>query len=257
MTVQNDAVIKQIPMDVYRRDLGLAASDLKLLAYKTPLHFKAKIDGMIPSRESAALNLGTMVHMAVLEPEEFERVAVQEPAIDRRTKEYKAWKAELPKDALILSAEDDRIITQISENLQKSGLAKLWDGARKECSVFAEIDGIELKCRPDALNESLGLIIDLKTTRDLSWFASDARKLKYPFSVPHYQRICKAATRRGYQYIFVAVETEPPFDVSWFRLSLETLTRARADYDLAIDLYKTCTATGRWTGHLNEEVGLI
>lgn len=252
-----DGVMKDIPMDVYRRDLGLAASDLKLLAYKTPRHFRAKMDGEIPNRDTASLSLGTLVHMAILEPELFEAKAAQEPAIDRRTREYKQWKAELPEDSLILSPEDDAIICGIIASVEQSGLTKLWRKARRECSVFAEIDGIEMKCRPDALNTDLGLIIDLKTTRDLKWFASDARRFHYPFSVPHYQAVCQAATGEPFEYVFVVVETEAPFDVAWFKLSDETMQRARVDWDEAIQTYKRCSETGLWPGYMTDEVGLI
>jgi hypothetical protein len=252
-----NGVTKSVSMDVYRKDLGLAASDLKLLAYRSPRHFKAKLDGLVPNRESASLSLGTLVHMAVLEPEEFERRAVQEVALDRRTKAYKEWVSEQPEDALILSREQDDICTGVVASLRASGLSDLFEGGQNEISVFAEIDGIELKCRPDSLQVDKRLIVDLKTCRDLKWFASDARNYHYPFSVPHYQSIIRETVGQVLDYIFVAVETEPPFDVGWFQLSPDSLQRARDDWDGSLQTYKRCLETGEWNGMLTEQAVLI
>jgi hypothetical protein len=252
-----NGVIKDVSMDVYRKDIGLAASDLKLLAYRSPRHFKAKLDGLVPERTSPSLSLGTLVHMAVLEPEKFEAHAVQEVALDRRTKAYKEWLAEQPEDALIISKDHDDICTGIVSSLRTSGLIDLFEGGQNEISVFAEIDGIELKCRPDTLNLSKRIIVDLKTCRDLRYFIADARNYYYPFSVPHYQSIIRETVGEVLDYVFVAVETEPPFDVGWFKLSPDSLQRARDDWDGALQTYKRCLETGQWDGMLTEQAVLI
>lgn len=252
-----NGVIKNVSMDVYRKDVGLAASDLKLLAYRSARHFRAKLDGLVPNRESASLSLGTLVHMAVLEPEEFERRAVQEVSLDRRTKAYKEWLSEQSEDALILSKEHDDICSGVVASLRASGLIDLFEGGQNEISVFAEVDGIELKCRPDSLQVDKRLIVDLKTCRDLKWFASDARNYHYPFSVPHYQSIIRETVGEVLDYVFVAVETEAPYDVGWFQLGPDSLQRARDEWDNALQTYKRCSESGLWGGMLTEQAVLI
>lgn len=52
-----------------------------LKARKSPQHFKAELDGLIPREESRAMRLGTMLHMAVLEPAKFLETYTTAPII--------------------------------------------------------------------------------------------------------------------------------------------------------------------------------
>ena len=74
------------PQQAYFDNVGISNSGLGLIA-KSPAHYQASLQ--MTRKQTPALQLGSAVHCAVLEPEEFgKRYALAE--FDRRTKEGKA-----------------------------------------------------------------------------------------------------------------------------------------------------------------------
>ena len=78
-----------IPEEVYHhRDIkALSHSSLKLMK-ESPSKFKWNMEH--PRAQSRAQSLGTLVHKAVLEPDEFEKLYAPMPKFDKRTKAGKA-----------------------------------------------------------------------------------------------------------------------------------------------------------------------
>jgi hypothetical protein len=78
----------------YRAQTAIAGSDAKhILAPKTPAHYAAHMAGESKREPSKAMLLGTMAHLAVLEPSKLDTAFVERPeGIDLRTKLGKEWK---------------------------------------------------------------------------------------------------------------------------------------------------------------------
>lgn len=242
-----------MPMAEYLALEQASASDLKLLL-KSPLHFLKRKELSKP--DTASTTFGTLVHSALLEPEDFTARAVLEPILRRNTNAYKEWKTGQKDDAILCSQEQLDAVAAMRDSIENAGLAPLLAGGLKEVSV---LNG-SLRCRPDVLHIEKRLIVDLKTTRDLQWFASDARKFGYPLSVPHYTNILAEETSTSasaWTYIFLAVESDAPFDCNWYELSGETLDKASAKWKMAVDLLKQCKISASYPGICKPEPELI
>jgi hypothetical protein len=104
----------------YRNTDGISASDIKwILPPRTPAHYHAYKTGLIKREETRALVLGTLCHLAVLEPERPPTAYAVRPAgLDFRTKDGKAWR----------DAQGDKPILDETE-------AAMLDGMRDRKSV--------------------------------------------------------------------------------------------------------------------------
>lgn len=210
-----------------------------------------------PQEQTPAMRLGTLTHTVVLEPEVFAHSVIARPeGIDRRTSAGKAdWAA------FEIMAEGREIIT----NEEGAKLAAIRDAVRShpaaakaltgsptiEQSIFWDSDGIACRCRPDAVT-SKGVIVDLKTTRDASpeGFAKSIAQYRYHVQAAFYSDGYRAAfgeAPRG--FVFIAVETEPPYLVAVYVASEAMTQRGRVDYQTDLDTFRRCQESGTWPGY--------
>jgi exodeoxyribonuclease VIII len=210
-----------------------------------------------PQEQTPAMRLGSLTHTVVLEPEVFAHSVIARPeGIDRRTSAGKAdWAA------FELEAEGREIIT----NEEGAKLAAIRDAVRShpaaakalagspviEQSIFWDADGIACRCRPDCVTEK-GVIVDLKTTRDASpdGFAKSVAQYRYHVQAAFYSDGYRAAfgeSPRG--FVFIAVETEPPYLVAVYVASETMTSRGRIEYQADLDTFRECLATDTWPGY--------
>lgn len=241
-----------MPMGDYLALHQASASDLKMLL-KSPKHYEAR---RRLSKDTASTSFGTLVHSALLETDDFNKRKVIEPTLRRNTNAYKEWLASLPDDAIICTDEQFDMVQEMIASLHCAGLLPLLEGGLLECSIYDN----KFRCRPDVLHIEKRLIVDLKTTRNLQWFASDARKFGYPLSVPHYTNLIAQETQTSsedWTYVFVAIESDAPFDCNWYELSDETLAKATAQWEEAARLLSHCRETALYPGICKPEPELI
>jgi exodeoxyribonuclease VIII len=139
------------------------------------------------------MRIGSLTHLAVLEPDLFASSCAVIPSIDRRTKqgksEFDAFAAEHPESELITSDEHSRILAIRDSVHSHSIAAKLLSKIDQvEVSTFwQDTDtGVFCKCRPDAVLQN-GMLIDLKTTQDAGdGFAQSVRKYRYHVQAAFY-----------------------------------------------------------------------
>jgi exodeoxyribonuclease VIII len=198
------------------------------------------------------------------EPEVFARSVIVCPeGIDRRTSAGKAdWAA------FELEAEGREIIT----NEEGAKLAAIRDAVRShpaaakalagspviEQSIFWDEDSISCRCRPDCVTEK-GVIVDLKTTRDASpdGFARSVAQYRYHVQAAFYSDGYKAAfgeAPRG--FVFIAVETEPPYLVAVYVASETMTSRGRIEYQTDLDTFRECLASDCWPGYSSSPLTL-
>ena len=113
------------------------------------------------------------------------------------------------------------------------------------------MDGIECRCRPDAVTER-GVIVDLKTTRDASpeEFARSIAQYRYHVQAAFYSDGYRAAfgeAPRG--FVFIAVETEAPYLVAVYVASEAMTQRGRIDYQADLDTFRWCRDHNDWPGY--------
>jgi len=237
----------------YHAGPGISKSGLWTIATKTPAHYRFG-----ERKDSAAFDLGTAAHLALLEPDLFHVKAIKGPA-DRRGNKWKD--AELHADAngwLLLTEGDYERAERIRDSGERNAtLRDLRRGALVEASGYA-IDaetGMLCRCRPDAYNAAAGVILDLKTTPDGGREAFSRASANYGYHVQEafYTDVWKSAARyparpatfdgRAFEvdaFVFVVIEKTAPFLVSCYELSPAAVDEGRETYKRALETYARC-----------------
>jgi len=213
----------------------------------SPLLYRWRIDH--PRPDSAALSMGRVIHCAVLEPDEFASRYIPQPSdIDLRTKAGKEWRETVGDRELIKPADwavVDRCVAAVNAHEPAHDLLA---ATKRELPAVWLKHGINCKARIDALKP--GVIVDLKTTRDLGRFPRDAAELYYHGQLAWYLDGAVAAgllSPDSDAYI-VAVETSEPFDVAAFRLPQYVVQEGRNLCERLFSLWLECDRSGCWHG---------
>ena len=239
----------------YHSHMAVSKSDLDLIA-RSPAHFKY-IKEHKPEQTDAML-LGSVVHKLVLEPATFAAEYAVAPAVDRRTKAGKETWAEFSKaigSETIISSELYSKAHLIAESVKSNKIAsKLLSGGKAEQSFFwaDSQTGIECKCRPDYLKGNIA--VDLKTTLNASpeEFVKSAYNYRYHVQAWWYLEGLRQNGINAADFIFIAVEKEPPYSVCIYcadELMLE-LGERKARENLST--YAECLKSGIWHGYEKE-----
>lgn len=228
---------------------GISKSDLDQI-HRSPAHYKAA-----RHEDTPALRFGTAIHTLVLEPARF----VSEYTVidgDRRLKATKeAIKEAEAAEKTVLTQDEFDALSGMQESVFKSRIAAtLIDGATIEHSVFAELDDVRVKCRPDGWNTEKGVLFDLKSTEDASpeAFARTVAKYRYHVQDAFYRHVVASATNcdaDDLSFIFVAVEKKPPFAVALYQLDELAALQGWVDAREDLRRYKAAKDTGKWGGY--------
>lgn len=220
----------------YRSHEALGSSDIKQLL-QNPHGFRQE------KPTSKALELGSLVHKLILEPQEFESSYYVLDNIDRRTKEGKEKYIKALAEA---EAENKEIIDlatynqgkEIAEAFNQSAVSKLIAGGVAEYCAFSEIDGVAVKCRPDYYRADKKIIIDLKTTS----IAGGASALNFQKAVANYRYYIQASLYMQIlgadEFYFIAIETQSPFMIGVYKLDISALELGETQIKKAIKRYK-------------------
>jgi exodeoxyribonuclease VIII len=176
----------------------------------------------------------------------------------------KKW-AEFEKDhpgKTVVTFEEMQMVNAMAESVGKSETASaLLSGGKAEQSVFWKdpVHGFLCKCRPDFLNPKYEVIVDLKTTNDVSpeAFSKSVANFKYHFQAVHYLAGCEAVMPDQYgAFIFVCVETKEPYPVATYVLDHDSLNVAEVEMEPLLNRYAQCMENDTWEG-LPDEVEVI
>ena len=228
---------------------GISKSDLDLI-HKSPAHYKAA-----RHEDTPALGFGTAFHCAVLENDRFNATYTIIEG-DRRTKFVKdAIKDAEAAGKIILTHDDFNALMSMAQAVFKNPIcAALIRDSVKEHSVFAELDDVRVKCRPDGWNTEKGVLFDLKSTEDASpeGFARTVAKYRYHVQDAFYRHVIASATNcdaDDLSFIFVAVEKKPPFAVALYQLDELAALQGWVDAREDLRRYKSAEDTGKWGGY--------
>jgi hypothetical protein len=227
---------------------------------ESPKRFKAEfIDKKILRKETHALNFGSAIHLAVLEPQVFLKRYAVEPDLRRNTNLYKEWRdAVLASDpnAVLISREDmDNLNGMIESVLGHTEASAMLRKGVPEQSIYQKVDveglDVGIKARPDYLHEN-GDVIDLKTARDVSFreFRRQLYELEYHVSAAFHHHLVELeyGLKNDRQFWWVALEKTCPWDVAVYRANDMVMDRGEGDWRKALWRYKQCVTTGKWPG---------
>jgi len=193
-------------------------------------------------KETPALINGRAIHCVVLEPEVFDNeFMVMPPDINLRTKDGRAERdALLETGKTVLKGDQYKLAINIHDAVYNSpNCAKLLEGD-PEVEFFTKFGDIEFKGKVDLINYEKGYVLDLKTTLDArpEQFAKECINRYYFMQAWVYREIARRNGHDIKNFIFIAVEKEPPFSKSIIRVTDEQFEIGCAMFDEAMTRYK-------------------
>ena len=234
-------IICNMPAAIYHGTKALSKSGLDQFR-KSPAHFRAWQDGTTKNESSPALEFGTAVHMAILEPELF---ALNYTLFtgDRRNKDGKmAYEAVIASGKTPLNQEQwDNITGAAAAVHAHPAAAPLLNGIQTEVSCFDSWNGVKVKARIDGLAKDY--IIDVKTTQDASpvAFGKSCAQFRYHVQAAWYQRITGVN-----RFIFIAVEKEAPYGVACYELDEQAISLGHIIIEEQLRTYVECEQLNSW-----------
>jgi len=234
-------IICNMPASIYHSTRALSKSGLDQFR-KSPAHFRAWQDGTTKNESSPALEFGTAVHMAILEPELFAKSYAVFTG-DRRTKDGKAaYEAVIASGKIPLNQEQwDNITGAAAAVHAHPAAAPLLNGIQTEVSCFDNWMGVKVKARIDGLGKDY--IIDVKTTQDASpvAFGKSCAQFRYHVQAAWYQRITGVN-----RFIFIAVEKEAPYGVACYELDEQAISLGHIIIEEQLRTYVECEQLNSW-----------
>lgn len=203
-------------------------------------------------KSTPAMELGSAVHMRLLEPEKYKETyyTIRQEDIDAKCKEiggkkptattkYKEWLNEIKEQnvgKIAISSYDSYVINKIYDNCHRNGIMDAYfsDGY-PELTVKGDVEfeagDFPALCIIDY--DQIDVTIDLKTTsKPLHKFKYDANELGYDIQASLTNRI------NGKPFIFVVVQTVEPFDVGVFTCSDAFMARGAGKINTALGNYE-------------------
>ena len=149
--------------------------------------------------KSVPLVVGGAFHTMMLEPHKFEK---NYPIVDTSSRNTKVYREAADGDVLLLQKDFENLeemCDKINNNDLITGVIR-GEGVEVEIPAIKEICGEWWKGKADVLNHNDKLIIDLKTTADLSKFHQSARRYNYDSQAFVYRQLF------GYDVVFVVID---------------------------------------------------
>lgn len=233
---------------------GLNNSYLWKLINQTPAH------AQVETAKTDAMNMGSAVHLAVLQPEHASKKIIQGP----ETRRGKAW-TDAAKEA---KAEDKILLTAADYNQCMSMRDSVWrnpavaqelnqEGTVYENAAFWEYRNLKCKCKVDAARGNT--IIDLKTSQDASprGFAQSVAKYGYHQQDAFYSYGWGQAIGMPVDtFLFLVVEKHPPFACAIYELDTMSKREGWASANAAIELHQHCAEEKHFHAYADEKVML-
>lgn len=198
---------RNMPIDEYHANKAIGSSVVKA-ALKSARKYKRSIDGEF--KQTSGMALGDAVHAKVLEPSRFAEMYQRESG--------KTGDSLIPiLDVLKITPAEcrkfDAMVHALNESDEFQDL--LSDAKCIEASFFAELEGMNFKCRPDLITND-GWLVDLKTSGGMSdhpvapeEFSRTFFDLGYDVQMVLYTKVFEEATGKKVKgFIFPCVDAK-------------------------------------------------
>lgn len=236
-----------MPNSEYHAHPGISNSGLAEVN-QSPSHYKHKR----PKEPTRAMEIGTAIHAAVLEPERYKSEYILLPEVKARTAtEYKS--------AVKIHGSERVLVMQEIENVEGMYNAarsntyvnsRISEDGHNELSVFAfdPETGVLCKCRFDYLSNSLRAI-DLKKTQDARTdaFSRSIYNYRYHVQSAFYSDVFYWATGKTLEsFEFLAIEEKAPHGMKLYELDADSFQIGREQYRVDLNTYAECLENNNW-----------
>lgn len=210
--------------------------------------------------ETNAMRIGTVSHVAVLQPDKFdELIAIIPPDVLSKSgsRSGKAWEAFEAEQASLgktcVKESELQEIRAMRDAVNADALCSWIMSPRAICEhpIYwtDEETGLELRCLPDfvlPLKNKL-LCADLKTCADIETFEK-ALADDYWMQEPHYVAGLRAVYGNDVEIVFgfVAVQKTAPYPVNLFQMSERMSSDSHAKWRAALNVVAECKKSGNW-----------
>ena len=182
-----------------------------------------------PTEQRPAFLVGGYFHTAILEPDKLKKYRVI-PSSTRNTKAYK----EMSGGELCLLQHEVDAIELLSDTMLANDVCKglIRDSNTEyETPAIAEIEGEMWKGKADIVNHNEKLVIDLKTTADITRFKWSASKYNYDSQAYIYRKLF------GYDMLFIVIDKNT-HQLGLFDCSAEFYEKGKDKVQRAVEAYK-------------------
>lgn len=197
-----------------------------------------------PSDGSDSVDLGTHVHCAVLEPDVFNKEYITIPDFDKTVAGRASRNSFIGNMAasnkILLDCDAYEKIIAMRESILAHPVARqlLTSPGQSEVSIFGELQGLKVKCRPDRIVDPLSfggqhILVDVKKTADISKFIYSVRDFGYHRQDAFYSDIYKQLTGHHPRFVFVVVGEKQSigrYPVRVWELPQEVVEKGRTEY---------------------------
>lgn len=234
------AELLNIPAAEYHKMPGLSSSKIRAYAQDPgEFHWRYILGNGWDEPPTRAMNLGTVFHLAVLQPELVHEQAVVSPYSSYRTNEAKDWRQEQEEAGVIVLTEAEM---KMVENMQQacSRHEAFRDRFRPdglvEHAITFEYMGEPCRVMLDYHHPDTGLVIDLKSTTDPSprGFRQSVRKYRYDIQDYIYREGFCAYYGDWPGFLFLAAGKGERHPVALYELGDMTLSKAAVDCEAAV-----------------------
>lgn len=241
----------------YDRIEAVNFSMLKFME-KSPVHFKHEREH--PTAPTTAMEIGSIVHEAILEPKNFKENYAPGPDCSRRSAagraEWAACEAEHAGKRIIKPAEYNQCAA-IRDAVWRHPLAPSFlNGASTEISMVWDREGTACKARLDALVKrgAWTWIVDVKTTSDArpAAFLNSVLRYGYHVQAAWYLDGLAAIAPHKRRFAWIVIEKQPPYALSIIEPCLLTLDCGRELAWKWLEIYRRCERENRWPDYGDE-----
>jgi hypothetical protein len=204
-------------------------------------------------KDSPSMRFGRLMHASILEPERFDSLVTVWTGGVRRGKLWEAFKAENDPE-WIVTAEEHARLGDMRAAIEGHDYAKMILGPGDAEVVIRWQDRTYgwAKARIDKCCS--GWIYDIKTTSYIERhaFARQAERLHYFDQFGWYAHGYEIAAEQFSQFMVVAVESDPPYDVVAYEVPKDLLHAGYETYAEIARQYHTCTQINQFPGISSE-----
>ena len=189
---------------------------------------KAYLKSLDVNQDAQALRDGRLVHLSVLEPHKIKDLRIIDGS--KATKTFKEAVIETGSANVYTRSEFDNANRIADAVLKCSEVTSLLNGAEFEVPQAKMIDGLAFRGKADILKDNV--IIDLKTTSDITKFRWSAKHFSYDLQAALYLKMFDVD-----EFIFVVVDKDSK-DIMICDCSDEFINNGLIKLDRAIEQYK-------------------
>lgn len=243
-----------ISNEEYHSRPEISKSKLDLIN-KSELHYLNPI-----AEQKDNLDFGSAVHDAVLLPELFKTkyVIIPDSIKVRRGKEWDAFCFENQGKIHLYKDTYQDVLTCRDRIMDDPLTGKIFINGEPEIAYISELEGMPVRCKPDYFSKSVG--IDLKTTVCAEYSAFQRSIFRYRYYVQaafYLDIVSKVLGTEIKDFIFVAIESKPPFAIGIYLLDQESIDLGRKHYKADLEKIRNIKKDIKYTGYSQGKLQVI